>query len=237
MQFTHFFCSYIFNPANCFFSLFALKKDATSSASAEALSWTEYRRALSELCPAFRRFGISTCTDDNSPRTSARTPAIAHRLQNLQLRRRRANSPSKESLSFGQKNYRQVSIHNTSATGGSNYNDGSYYEGGPYRMDGSYHKDGSYWKDGSYRKDGSYWTDGSYCKDGSYSDPWESFGGSAEGVAPRCQSGQRRGGSRRRGNGSPPKSPGADSFHALRRKRHAAVSLDYEAITKELPQV
>lgn len=35
----------------------------------------------------------------------------------------------------------------------------------------------------------------------------------------------------------PPRSPGADSFGVLRRKRQAAVSLDYEGITKQLPQV
>lgn len=35
---------------------------------------------------------------------------------------------------------------------------------------------------------------------------------------------------------SPPRTPGADSFHILRRKRQAAVTLDYESLTKKPPQ-
>ncbi|CAM9507687.1 unnamed protein product, partial [Laminaria digitata] len=153
-------------------------RGSATSASAEALSWTEYRRALSELCPAFRRFGISTCTDD-APTTPARrspTDTTFRTEKNSSFQRR---TPSKEKPSmFG---------------------------------------------------------DGSYCT------PWDTFGGSAGGVGvvPESVTGKLRSGSgnfgtRRRG--SPPRSPGADSFNALRRKRHAAVSLDYEAITKELPQ-
>ena len=169
------------NRPPCFYAtVFFLKKKGTDTttppASAEALSWTEYRRALSELCPAFGRFGISTCTDD-AP-TPGRTSADTYRHETSSPQRRRADIPSENKRStFG---------------------------------------------------------DGSYCN------PWDTFGGSAGGVASRSLTGQFGIGSRHSGRGrrgSPPRSPGADSFHALRRKRHAAVSLDYEAITRELPQV
>eukprot|EP00752_Nemacystus_decipiens_P015592 g13915.t1 len=124
------------------------------SDSLEALSWTEYRQALADLSPTFRRHGI---TAQNSGECAS------------------PNSPS--------------------------------------------------------------------LGDERYGNPWEDM---ADRTAP-CTSPLRQ---RRRGLHSgegchrgdrlwdcPPRSPGADSYGVLRRKRHAAVSLDYEGITKQLPQV
>ncbi|CAM9671371.1 unnamed protein product [Ectocarpus fasciculatus] len=146
------------------------------SDSLEALSWTEYRQALAELCPAFRRHGISptTSTERNATVT---TPMDTHRIGN---------------------------------GGGS----------GGLALSAS-------------------------CPSFADHDPWEA----AVDRTPACRSPARP--LRRAGleNGvdahavggglgdCPPRSPGADSYGVLRRKRHAAVSLDYEAITRERPQV
>lgn len=71
-------------------------------------------------------------------------------------------------------------------------------------------------------------------------DTWEDVVGRNDSVSIPPGRGDRRrgmeGGGPRVGD-IPPRSPGADSFNILRRKRQAAVSVDYESITKELPQV
>lgn len=72
-----------------------------------------------------------------------------------------------------------------------------------------------------------------------YRDPWQDvLDRTSKCASPPRQrrSGLANGGGCHLGD-CPPRSPGADSYGVLRRKRHAAVSLDYEAITRELPQV
>ncbi|CAM9812780.1 unnamed protein product [Ectocarpus sp. 6 AP-2014] len=144
--------------------------------SLEALSWTEYRQALSELCPAFRRHGISptTSTERN---TAVSTPIDTKHIGN---------------------------------GGGS----------------------------GGLAPSAS-------CPSFTDHDPWEA----AVDRTPACPSParpRRRAGLEDDGDthavggrlgDCPPRSPGADSYGVLRRKRLAAVSLDYEAITRERPQV
>ncbi|CAM9392133.1 unnamed protein product [Ectocarpus sp. 4 AP-2014] len=141
------------------------------SDSLEALSWTEYRQALSELCPAFRRHGISptTSTERN---TAVTTPMDTKRIGN---------------------------------GGGS----------GGLALSAS-------------------------CPSFTDHDPWEA----TVDRRPACRSSahprEDDGGTHAVGGrlgDCPPRSPGADSYGVLRRKRHAAVSLDYEAITRERPQV
>lgn len=142
----------------------------TASASVEALSWTEYRRAVSELCPAFRRHGLNTYAGNST--------------DNFGDTRRRAGGP-----------------------------------GGPATQ----HR---------LRADAS-----------DNNDTWEAVV-NEPGMTPTCPLGKRHSNLESTGgsyagvrNRHPPRSPCADSFHSLRRKRHAAVSLDYESVTKELPQV
>ncbi|CAM9301394.1 unnamed protein product [Ectocarpus sp. 8 AP-2014] len=146
------------------------------SDSLEALSWTEYRQALSELCPAFRRHGISP-TASTERNTAVTTPTDTKRIENGGGRRGLALSAS--------------------------------------------------------------------CPSFTDHDPWEA----AVDRTPACRSPacpRRRAGLEDDGDthavggrlgDCPPRSPGADSYGVLRRKRHAAVSLDYEAITRERPQV
>ncbi len=77
----------------------------------------------------------------------------------------------------------------------------------------------------------------------SYRDPWDDVLDRTAACAspPRQRSSSWNGGEGRHlgdeAGRYPPRSPGADSYGVLRRKRHAAVSLDYEVITKHLPQV
>lgn len=151
-------------------------KGRPQSDSLEALSWTEYRQALSELCPAFRRHGISptTSTERN---TAVMTPMDTKRIGN---------------------------------GGGS----------GGLALSAS-------------------------CPSFTDHDPWEAVVDRTPAcrspARPRRRAGLEDDGDTHavggRSGDCPPKSPGADSYGVLRRKRHAAVSLDYEAITRERPQV
>eukprot|EP00903_Cladosiphon_okamuranus_P010240 g9698.t1 len=154
----------------------------TPSDSLEALSWTEYRQALAELSPTFRRHGIA---NQNSGECGTMATAMPGGINH--------------------------------DTGGCRYGTGGRCSSpnAPFLAGKRYH------------------------------DPWEDV---VDGAA-SCTSPQRhRGGGMQSGEdcsrgyganvaGCPPRSPGADSYGVLRRKRHAAVSLDYEGITKQLPQV
>ncbi|CAM9148771.1 unnamed protein product, partial [Hapterophycus canaliculatus] len=154
-------------------------KHQQSKESLEALSWTEYRQALSELSPAFRRHGI-TFKSSGEPAIATMTPVEASRLRVGSGRH--ADPPS--------------SRNNTNLANQ------------PCR---------DRWEDVVDRK--------ASCA---------SFPPQRYSVV------QSEGDNHRQGDGfrdCPPRSPGADSYGVLRRKRHAAVSLDYEAITKHLPQV
>lgn len=144
------------------------KKERPSS-SVEALSWTEYRRALSELCPAFRRHGISTCVSNKyvATTTSGR----------LCPEQRRTRSPSCNDRIY------------PAAEQCGRCREAVTEEAGMVPK--------------LYSKED--------CVDSSFR--------------------------ARLGRENPPRSPGADSFNVLRRKRHAAVSMDYEAATMEPPQV
>lgn len=168
------------SPTPCPFS--ARRKGGRASENHEALSWAEYRQALSELSPAFRRHGIGATYGEHAATTAGMTPVETSRSRCGGSRRPAGAPPSP----------------NNSVLAGE-----------------------------------------------SYRDPWD-------GVLDRttaCSSPPRRrcsslgnGDARHledeaRGGGYPPRSPGADSYGVLRRKRHAAVSLDYEEITKQLPQV
>lgn len=150
-----------------------------STESFEALSWTEYRQALSELCPAFHRHGMN-------PKTSGeRTIAPAALVKTSRPR-----------------------IGSGPLVGTSSSGDIATLVNQPCR------------------------------------DPWEDVvDRTASCTSPlrRCASVFESGGrSHHPGDAlrdCPPRSPGADSYGVLRRKRHAAVALDYEAVTKQLPQV
>lgn len=149
------------------------------SENTEALSWTEYRQALTELSPTFRRHGIAATNNSGERATAGATPGgTNHVVGGSRRRAGRCSSPSVPSLA-----------------------------------------------------------------DERYRDPWEDMvDRTASCTSPlrqRCN-GLQNGEVFHHGDGvrdRPPRSPGADSYGVLRRKRHAAVSLDYEGITKELPQV
>lgn len=142
------------------------------AASVEALSWTEYWRALSELCPAFRRYGISTI---------ASTALDGYRSRGSASRTR---SPLRQQSTLLDHRYRD-----------------------PWEV----------------------------VVERGYTDPTAHL--EEERGGPRGLTRGGRVGAGGGGSDSLPRSPGADSFHVLRRKRHAAVALDYESATKELPQV
>lgn len=165
-------------PASC--HLMSLHpKCGKPSNSIEALSWTEYRQALADLSPTFRRHGITT------PNSGKRT-AVGM------------------------------------APAGTNHGIG-----------GSRHRTG-----------GCSSPNAPPLADERYRDPWEDVVDRTESCTSPLRQRYRslRSGEEdwHRGDGvgdCPPRSPGADSYGVLRRKRQAAVSLDYEGITKQLPQV
>lgn len=122
----------------------------TPSTNVEALSWKEYRRALSELCPALHRYENTAPAEDIRSTASPPRNSYIHSFQST------ATSPSR--LNHGTQ------------------------EHGPVSPAGF-------------------------------------------GSIPMTS------------NDNPPRSSGADSFNVLRRKRQAAISLDYESLTINPPQV
>lgn len=144
----------------------------------EALSWTEYRQALSELSPTFRRHGVTTKNSYERASMEMTPGGTNHVVGGSRRRAGGCSSPNVPSLA-----------------------------------------------------------------DERYRDPWEDTVDRTTSCASPLR--QRRSGLQSeeaylRGDGvrdCQPRSPGADSYGVLRRKRHAAVSLDYEGITKQLPQV
>lgn len=149
-------------------SLFCPRKH-NSEASFEALSWTEYCRALSELCPVFRRSFI------NIPPTISRKPF----------------TPSNNAERPATSHYPMEDDHRVQNTREA------------FSIRGKY----STIPCNQVRR---VWEVSENCPGRSSNDIRNQF---------------------------PPRIPGANSYGVLRRKRQAAISVDYESITMEAPQV
>ncbi|CAM9815536.1 unnamed protein product [Scytosiphon promiscuus] len=151
-----------------------------STESLEALSWTEYRKALSELSPAFRRHGISPGTS-RERKIATTTPVGTIRLAR------------------GSGCHADISSSRNIPTVRANHSPRGHSEDVVDRTASC---------------TSPLWQHSTVSESGGRIRPLENEMGD-----------------------NPPRSPGADSYGVLRRKRHAAVSVDYEAITKQLPQV